>query len=97
TGATSSFALANGQAAQKLNAQFATLTADSSCTDGEDACIGSSFAKCVNGNYVLMECNTGAGLTCAALPLVNSAGTSITCTTQADALARIAATGATGG
>lgn len=28
----SGFALANGQAAQKLNAQFATLTADSSCT-----------------------------------------------------------------
>ncbi|KAJ7640125.1 hypothetical protein B0H17DRAFT_1149125 [Mycena rosella] len=34
---------------------------------------------------------------CAALPLVNSAGTSITCTTQADLDARIAATGATSG
>jgi hypothetical protein len=34
-------------------------------------------------------------LSCAALPLVNSAGTSITCTTQADLNARIAATGAT--
>ena len=32
---------------------------------------------------------------CAALPLVNSAGTSITCTTQSDLDARIAATGAT--
>ena len=32
---------------------------------------------------------------CAALPLVNSPGTSITCTTQADLDARIAATGAT--
>ncbi len=32
---------------------------------------------------------------CAALPLVNSAGTSITCTTAADRDARIAATGAT--
>lgn len=31
---------------------------------------------------------------CAALPLVNSAGTSITCTTSADRDARIAATGA---
>lgn len=36
-------------------------------------------------------------LVCAALPLVNSAGTSITCTTSADAATRIAATGATGG
>ena len=34
-------------------------------------------------------------LSCAALPLVNSAGTSITCTTQADLNSRIAATGAT--
>lgn len=32
---------------------------------------------------------------CAALPLVNSAGTSITCTTQSDLNSRIAATGAT--
>ncbi|KZT21148.1 hypothetical protein NEOLEDRAFT_1139771 [Neolentinus lepideus HHB14362 ss-1] len=96
-GATSGFALSNGQAAQKLNAQFGTLTASSSCTDGENACVGSSFAMCVNGAYVLMECNTGAGLTCAALPLVNSPGTSVTCTTQADAVARIARTGATGG
>ena len=32
---------------------------------------------------------------CAALPLVNSAGTSVTCTTAADRDARIAATGAT--
>ena len=34
---------------------------------------------------------------CAALPLVNSAGTSVTCTTAADRDARIAATGATTG
>ena len=43
----------------------------------------------------MSACNTG--LTCAALPLVNSPGTSIACTTEADAEARIAATGATGG
>ncbi|EPQ56757.1 hypothetical protein GLOTRDRAFT_128694 [Gloeophyllum trabeum ATCC 11539] len=92
-----SFQLANGQAAQQLNAKFPTLTADSSCNEGDNACIGSSFAQCVGGKYVTTACNTAAGLTCAALTLVNSAGTSITCTTPADALARIAATGAQGG
>ncbi|KAF8225526.1 hypothetical protein L208DRAFT_1305895 [Tricholoma matsutake] len=89
------FRLQNGKDAQKLNAQFATLTANSPCTAGINACIGSSFAQCVNGKFVTTSCS--ASLTCAALPLVNSPGTSITCTTQADAAARIAATGATGG
>jgi len=93
--AAGGFKLANGQAAQKLNAQFATLTANSPCTAGENACIGNAFAQCVGGKFVTEPC--AASLTCAALPLVNSAGTSITCTTSADALARIAATGATGG
>jgi len=90
------FQLANGQAAQKLNAKFATLSASSSCTDGEQACVGTAFAQCVGGKFVTTSCGA-APLTCAALPLVNSAGTSITCTTTADAEARIAATGATGG
>ncbi|KAH7885810.1 hypothetical protein F5I97DRAFT_1875615 [Phlebopus sp. FC_14] len=93
--ASSSFLLSNGQAAQQLNAQFASLTATSSCTEGTDACVNGSFAQCVSGSYVLQSC--GPTLTCAALPLVNSAGTSVTCTTTSDAEARIAATGATGG
>lgn len=62
---------------------------------GDQACIGSGFAQCVSGKFVVTSC--GATLTCAALPLVNKPGTSITCTTQADAAARIKATGATGG
>lgn len=61
----------------------------------EEACVGGGFAQCVGGKFQVTSC--GATLTCAALPLVNKAGTSITCTTQADALARIQATGATGG
>lgn len=44
---------------------------------------------------MVQDCS--GGLTCAALPLVNKAGTSLACTTEADALARIAASGATGG
>ena len=38
--------------------------------------------------------STARPSSCAALPLVNSAGTSVTCTTAADRDARIAATGA---
>jgi hypothetical protein len=90
-----SFKLQNGKDAQGLNAKFATLTAGSACTDGEEACVDSGFAQCVNGKFSVTSC--GASLTCAALPLVNKAGTSITCTTNSDAEARIAATGATGG
>ncbi|GBE86208.1 hypothetical protein BKA93DRAFT_748474 [Sparassis latifolia] len=92
---SSSFQQANGQAAQALNAQFASLTANSTCNAGDNACISSGFAQCVNGQYVNLGC--ASGLQCFALPLVNKQGTSIACTTQADALARIQATGAQGG
>lgn len=87
-----SFVLQNGIDAINLNNQFKSLTASSPCTSG-NACVNGEFAQCVNGQYVLTSC--GSGLICAALPLVNSAGTSITCTTQADLNSRIAATGAT--
>ncbi|TFK39998.1 hypothetical protein BDQ12DRAFT_698039 [Crucibulum laeve] len=90
-----SFLLQNGKDAQALNAKFAGLTADSACSTGDNACVGTSFAQCVNGKFVTTACS--GGLVCAALPLVNKAGTSITCTTTSDAEARIAATGATGG
>ncbi|KAF9786505.1 proline-rich protein [Thelephora terrestris] len=89
------FKLQNGQDAQKLNAQFATLTANSSCTDGQISCVTGEFAQCVNGKFVLTQCSSP--LICAALPLVNSPGTSVTCTTQQDAITRIANTGAQGG
>ncbi|CAL1705184.1 unnamed protein product [Somion occarium] len=89
------FTLANGQDAQALNAKFQTLSASSSCTDGENACVNGAFAQCVGGQFQTTPC---AGATqCFALPLVNSRGTSLTCDTQADAEARIAQTGATGG
>lgn len=87
--------LQNAQDAQALNAKFQTLTANSGCESGENACIGTAFAQCVNGKFVTTNC--AGGLTCAALPLVNSRGTSITCTTQSDAIDRITRTGATGG
>jgi hypothetical protein len=92
---TGDFHLQNGQDAQKLNAKFAGLTPASTCTAGEDACIGGQFAQCVGTSFVSTPC--GAGTECFALPLVNKPGTSVTCTTQSDAVTRIAATGATGG
>lgn len=67
------FTLQNGEDAQALNAKFATLTPDSSCTAGENACVNGQFAQCVNGQFVLAPC--AGGLQCVALPLVNSAGT----------------------
>jgi hypothetical protein len=93
--ADTSFHLSNGQAAQKQNAEFASLTPDSGCTAGPNACVNGDFGQCVGNKYVTTPC--GATLQCHALPLVNSPGTSVTCTTEADAIARIAATGATGG
>lgn len=88
----SDFAAQNGQDAIDLNNKFKTLTPNSTCTEGEDACVNDGFAQCVTGKFVLTGCS--AGTVCRALPLVNSEGTSITCTTEADAEARIAATGA---
>ncbi|EJD03734.1 uncharacterized protein FOMMEDRAFT_167061 [Fomitiporia mediterranea MF3/22] len=93
---SSSFVLQNGKDAQKLNAEFKNLSADSSCNTGDSGCVGSSFALCSNGKFDLMDCSTG-GNTCAALPLVNKPGTSVTCVSESEALQRIAATGATGG
>lgn len=90
-----SFTLQNGLDAQKLNAQFATLTASSPCTEGTSSCVNGQFAQCSGGKLALSQC--AAGTQCFALPLVNDVGTSITCDTQADAQARIAATGAAGG
>ncbi|KAI0079860.1 hypothetical protein K474DRAFT_1639074 [Panus rudis PR-1116 ss-1] len=96
SGGNGGFQLQNGQDAQKLNAQFASLTADSQCNDGDNACLSDgSFAQCVGGKFISTPCS--GGTQCFALPLVNKAGTSIACTTQGDAEARIAATGATGG
>jgi len=89
------FLLANGQQAIALNAKFQTLNADSPCNDGDDACVEGKLAQCVRGAFVLTPC--APGTICAALPLVNSPGTSIACTTLSDLDARIAATGATGG
>ncbi|KAH9990181.1 hypothetical protein BJV77DRAFT_947759 [Russula vinacea] len=85
----SGFKVQNGKDAQALNQKFQSLTADSPCTDGEQACVQGQFAQCQGGKFSLSQC--AGGLTCTALPLVNKAGTSVTCDTPSDAAARIAA------
>ncbi|KAK0496622.1 hypothetical protein EDD18DRAFT_1320074 [Armillaria luteobubalina] len=82
----------NGEDAKALNAQFASLTASSPCTDGDSACVNGGFAQCVGGQFTITQC--AGGTQCFALPLVNKAGTSLACTTQSDAASRLAATGA---
>ncbi|KDQ61048.1 hypothetical protein JAAARDRAFT_32043 [Jaapia argillacea MUCL 33604] len=90
--------LQNGLAAQSLNAHFSTLTAQSTCTPSihsDPVCLGGQLAKCVDGKYKVMGCDSGT--TCFALPLVNTPGTRVACTTLSDARSRIKATGAKGG
>jgi hypothetical protein len=67
------FTLQNGKDAQAQNAQFQTLTADSPCTDGQQACVQNQFAQCVGGKFEATPCS--GGLQCFALPLVDKAGT----------------------
>jgi hypothetical protein len=89
------FALKNGQDAIALNNKFKGLNANSPCKAGEQACINNGFAQCVGNKFVIQGC--AAGTICAALPLVNAPGTTISCTSAGDRDARIAATGANGG
>ena len=89
------FRAQNAKDAQALNAKFQSLSANSPCQDGENACVNGDFAQCVGGKFTASPC--AGGTKCFALPLVLSRGTSITCDTEADAAARIAQTGATGG
>lgn len=42
--------------------QFANLTTDSSCNDGDIACIQGSFAQCDHGAFVVQPCSTGTVL-----------------------------------
>jgi len=89
------FTLQNGKDAQALNKKFESLTPASPCKNGEQACVKGKLGQCIGGKFVLQAC--AGGLECIVLPLDNKPGTSITCDSLADAEARIAGTGATGG
>jgi hypothetical protein len=79
----------NADKAEQLTKEFAKLTRDSPCENNAQACVEDQFAQCVNGKFQLNSCG-GGELKCVVLPLVNKAGTSITCSTEADRLARLA-------
>ncbi|KAJ3935776.1 MAG: hypothetical protein NXY57DRAFT_865217, partial [Lentinula lateritia] len=85
----------NGLMAQAQNAAFAAMTENSTCTIGQDGCVNGAFAQCTDSTFSLTPCS--AGLSCFALPLLNSNGTSISCDTEADVEARIQAAGVEGG
>ncbi|RIA85176.1 hypothetical protein C1645_727838 [Glomus cerebriforme] len=87
--AQGNFRSANADQAEKLTNDFAKLTPNSPCTDGQQACVNDQFAQCVGGKFQLNSCG-GGDLKCVVLPLVNKPGTSITCDTEADRLARLA-------
>ncbi|KAJ7597597.1 hypothetical protein C8J56DRAFT_920478 [Mycena floridula] len=77
----------NVQKAIALNKKYKTLSTKSQCTSGENACVQSSFAQCIEEKFVLQAC--GPGTFCAALPLDDDAGTTIACTTLGDLEARL--------
>ncbi|KAH9173468.1 hypothetical protein EDB89DRAFT_2113825 [Lactarius sanguifluus] len=88
----------NGPDAQALNRKFEGLTAGSSCTVGETACVDGQLAQCVGNKFAHSSCSSS--LRCVALPLLawqrlNVLWRSVTCDTPEDAAARI--DGATGG
>ncbi|OBZ77751.1 hypothetical protein A0H81_02602 [Grifola frondosa] len=89
----SSTFLQNGQDAQKLNAEFASLNA--SDPSGDLACIGRSIARCVNSTWETKQCPSSQQ--CFALPSVREQGITLSCTSEATALSIMNATGATGG
>ncbi|EGG12806.1 uncharacterized protein MELLADRAFT_87085 [Melampsora larici-populina 98AG31] len=87
--------LNNGKLAQGLNAKYATMTMGTSCKEGDHACLQGGFAQCVSGKYVSLGCSPPT--VCFELPLLLKPGSVPTCTTPADAAARIANTGVQGG
>ncbi|KAG5642650.1 hypothetical protein DXG03_002389 [Asterophora parasitica] len=86
----------NAVKAQKLNAASKNVKVTDACQGNEIQCIDGAFAMCNFGKWALTECS-GAGLRCYNLPLVNKAGVTSSCTTEADAVARFEAAGVTGG
>ncbi|CAG8546752.1 11553_t:CDS:2 [Acaulospora morrowiae] len=82
------FTCQNGRDAVALQKSFAKIDFTKPCpTLNQIACDGDSTAKCTpgaDGNNVWSIQPCAATLKCFALPLVNKAGTSVTCDTQAD-------------
>ncbi|KZP25722.1 hypothetical protein FIBSPDRAFT_929149 [Athelia psychrophila] len=90
--------LQNGIAAQQLNAAFLTLKATDPCNSSDVACVSGLPAQCSKmGVWKTEKCSGGKSKSCFALPLVRANGTFLACTSKADALSIISATGSQGG
>ncbi|CAG8435183.1 2367_t:CDS:1 [Diversispora eburnea] len=81
----------NAKDAEDLQKKFKSFTKNTPCKPDETACIGTAFAKCFStgtkNEWSIQPC--AGGLKCAVLPLVLKRGTSITCDTEEDRVARI--------
>lgn len=83
---------ANGPAAKALNQEYATLTVNSTCTDGDVACVQGQYARCYQSRYLTWSCPSD--WTCQALPNEWSSGTTTTCDYGPDAQSRLQEAGA---
>ncbi|KAI8852964.1 hypothetical protein BC829DRAFT_34269 [Chytridium lagenaria] len=81
-----SFQAANGRLAQQLENAKATAKNGDACTN--ETCCGLFVCLCLN-NKLLQTVSCSANLPCQVLPLVNKAGVSATCTSDADKTSRI--------
>ncbi|KAI8900161.1 hypothetical protein BC833DRAFT_506534, partial [Globomyces pollinis-pini] len=85
----------NGIDAQRLDSQKGNNLAGGQCNvEGGDFCVGDKVGKCIGGKLTVVTA-CGGGTLCQVLPLVNKAGTSVTCDTEAGKLARFQAAGVT--
>ncbi|KAJ3275797.1 hypothetical protein HDV01_007264 [Terramyces sp. JEL0728] len=82
----------NGKDAAALDAAKFNNKEGDACTGTGNFCIGDKVGICQGGKFTVTAA-CGATLSCQVLPLVNKAGTSVTCDTDADKLARFAAAG----
>ncbi|KIM42152.1 hypothetical protein M413DRAFT_444619 [Hebeloma cylindrosporum] len=91
--------LKNGQEAQNLNAQFKTIKLSDACggTGLTAACVGNAISNCVNNAWNSTNGACSKSQQCFAIPNVQSNGTTLTCTSEKNALSVINASGAKGG
>ncbi|KAH8102248.1 hypothetical protein BXZ70DRAFT_906212 [Cristinia sonorae] len=87
--------LQNGLDAQALNAEFLALSVNDACTSGQMACIDGGPALCQSGSWQVQKCSDSRE--CFAVPSIKERGTSLVCTSYANALSLIDASGAKGG
>ena len=86
----------NGQDALRLDSQKFNNVQGNSCAINGDLCVGDKVGQCVNGK-IIVTADCGASLKCQVLPLVNKRGTTVTCDSDADKLARFEQAGVKNG